>query len=107
MIRESELLDAIKECHNDKNPDSKTCMKLASYYTILDHVTDSGDKGSYSHSEKPGQVRYDSGSEFSYAIRGMDIIDILDVVDELMDTISILSPRLYRATLEKLKNAFQ
>ena len=96
MIRESELHEAIAECRAEKNPNANTCMKLASYYTILDHMP------SYSHKEPPEQVRYNSGSEFSNAIQREDINRVLDIMDELMDALKVLSPRLYRATLNKI-----
>ena len=105
MIREQDLLDAIAECQGERNPDAKTCIKLAAYYTILNNITKTSEEiPSYSYAEPPEQVRYDSGSEFSEMIRGKDVNHILEVIDELMDTISVLSPKLYRATLSKIKN---
>ena len=99
MIREQDLQEAIAECQGEKNPNANTCIKLAAYYTILNHMT-----GGYSFASEPaGQVSYDSGSEFSEAIRGMDTNDILRVIDELMDTLQVLMPRLYFATLDKIK----
>ena len=94
MIRESELLEAIKECQSEKNPDSKTCIKLASYYTILNNM-DTG------HSYSSEQVRYRSGSEFSRVIEGIPFESVIEVMDELMDALKILSPKLYKATLNK------
>lgn len=104
MIKEQDLLDAIAECQGERNPDAKTCIKLAAYYTILNNIKKPTEEiSSYSYAEPPMQVRYDSGSEFSETIRGMDIDIILDIMDELMDTIQVLSPKLYNATLEKLR----
>lgn len=101
MIRESELREAIAECQGERNPDAKTCIKLAAYYTILNNMTE--EMPSYSRSEAPLQA-YDSGSEFSEVIRGRDINEVLDIMDELMDTLMVLSPKLYNATLRKLKS---
>ena len=99
MISERDLHDAIAECQDQKNPNANTCMKLASYYTILDHMNQ------YSYASEPtGQVRYDSGSEFSDAIRGKDVNIVLRVMDDLMDTVGVLSPKLYRVTMEKINN---
>lgn len=111
MIKEQDLLDAIAECQGERNPDAKTCIKLAAYYTILNNIKKSTENNnkpteeipSYSYAEPPMQVRYDSGSEFSEVIRGLDAEQILDVIDELMDTIMVLSPKLYNATIEKLR----
>lgn len=102
MIKESDLREAIAECQGERNPDAKTCMKLAAYYTILNNMYNSEE--TYSRAEPPEQVRYNSGSEFSKAIKGIPVDDVLDVIDELMDTVSILMPKLYRATMEKLGN---
>lgn len=100
MIREQDLLDAIAECQGEKNPNANTCIKLAAYYTILDNM-----RMSYSRSEGPTeQVRYNSGSEFSKVIREKDISHVLGVIDELMDTVAVLIPKLYRATIDRLNN---
>lgn len=104
MIKEQDLLDAIAECQGERNPDAKTCIKLAAYYTILNNIKKPAEEiPSYSYAEPPMQVRYDSGSEFSEVIRGLDAEQVLDVIDELMDTIMVLSPKLYNATIEKLR----
>ena len=100
MIRESELLDAIKDCQNEKNPDSKTCIKLAAFYTILNNMYPSA---GYSGQEPPEQVRYNSGSEFSEVIQDIPADYIIRIMDELMDALMVLSPKLYRATIDKLR----
>ena len=101
MITEYDLREAIAECQGERNPNAQTCIKLAAYYTILNNM---GLEASYSRAEPPEQVRYNSGSEFSDIIIGRNTDKVLDVMDELMDTISVLSPKLYRATLDKLKS---
>ena len=40
MITEKDLLEAIAECQGERNPNANTCIKLAAYYTILDHLSD-------------------------------------------------------------------
>ena len=98
MIREEDLLDAIAECHEEKNPNSHTCVKLAAYYTILNNIRN---ESGYSNATE--QVRYDSGSDFSKAVAGLSIEELMPVLDELMDTIEVLIPKLYNATLRKLR----
>lgn len=104
MIKEEDLLDAIAECQGERNPDAKTCIKLAAYYTILNNikheVKQEFKQEGYSFSPGP----YDSGSEFSNAIKGLDMYDILPVIDELMDTVQVLIPKLYNAVIQKLKD---
>ena len=91
MIKEQDLHEAIAECQGEKNPNANTCIKLAAYYTILNHMSG----GCSFASEPTGQVSYDSGSQFSEMIRGMDTVAVLRVIDELMDTLQVLLPRLY------------
>ena len=98
MIKESDLLEAIAECQGDKNPNANTCIKLAAYYTILDHLQETEPKYSFS------KGHYDSGSEFSGAVRGLEMDEILPVMDELMDVVRVLIPKLYNATIDKLKD---
>lgn len=97
MIREQDLMDAIAECQGERNPNANTCIKLAAYYTILDNL-----RGPVTHSYAAEPKEYNSGSEFSEAIRGKNVQDVLSVMDELMETVAALIPKLYRATLEKL-----
>lgn len=104
MIRKDELLDAIAECLGQRDPNANTCIKLASFYTILDHLDkeDESPVMHYSFAAPPEQNDYDSGTEFSDLIQGKDINDVLAVMDELMTTLSIVDPRLYRSVMRKL-----
>jgi hypothetical protein len=106
MIREQELLDAIAECQGQRNPNANTCIKLASFYTILDHITDKKEDNvpmelpMYSYDASPDT--YTSDTEFGQRIVNMDINEVLTVMDELMTTLSVVNPRLYAAVLRKL-----
>ena len=100
MIKEDDLIEAIAECQGQRNPNASTCMKLASYYIIQDHIKQ--EEPSYSFAAPPEQVTYDSGTEFSERIRDMDINDVLTVIDELMTTLSLVNPRLYDGVMRKL-----
>ena len=106
MIKEDELLEAIAECQGQRNPNANTCVKLASYYTILDHLKGSNDtQPMYSFAAEnitDGVIRYNSGTEFSDAIHGKDANEILSVIDELMDTLSVLNPPLYKSVIRRV-----
>ena len=72
MITEKELHEAIAECQGQRNPNANTCIKLASFYTILDHMAE---KPSYSEmpnysfaNETENTVKYQSGTEFADAV---------------------------------------
>ncbi len=113
MIKEQDLLDAIAECQGDKSPNANTCIKLAAYYTIYDNMYGKGENSPQNvknagymhenHSFAPSQtVRIESGTEFAEVVNGMQVDDLLEVMDELMETLQILAPKLYDATLRKL-----
>lgn len=103
MIRVEELKEAIAECQGERNPNANTCIKLAAYYTILKEMTGEVEAPMYSQAGPPEQVRYDSGTEFAEAIQGKNAADVFAIIDELMDALHALSPKLYRATLERIR----
>jgi len=107
LIKKEELLEAIAECQGQRNPNAVTCYKLASYYTILDHITDASKKEepvrSYSLAPPPAdKVYYESDTEFGNKVQNMDINDVLSVMDELMETLAVINPRLYNGVMRKL-----
>lgn len=104
MINEQDLLEAIAECQGQRNPNASTCMKLASYYTILDHMKEEpkvSEIPTYSFAAPP-EVHYESDTEFGQKVASMDINDVLAVMDELMTTLSVINPRLYNGVMRKL-----
>lgn len=98
MIREHELRDAIMECQSEKNPNANTCIKLAAYYTLLNNMYPEAPE-KYSYKTAP---EYNGRSEFAEAIKGKPVPEVMGVVDELMDALRVLSPRLYNATIVNL-----
>jgi len=108
LIKRDDLLEAIAECQGQKNPNANTCIKLAAYYTILDHLDESGEKERDlppmlpAYSSSPGLVEYDSGTEFSDLISGANLLDVWPVIDELMSTLKVLYPKLYNGVMRKL-----
>lgn len=104
MITEKELIEAIDACHRVQNPTAPTCAKLASYYTILDHMKGPENETSYSYANKPTDVvSHDSGSEFFGLINGKPVDDVWDVLDEIMAVIQVTYPRLYKAIIRRLQ----
>jgi hypothetical protein len=105
MITERDLQEAIAECQGTRNPGASTCLKLASYYTILDHTQRNNDvQPSYSFASEPGSnsIDYKGKSEFVQIINGKNINEVLSVMDELMSTLQVLNPRLYNGVISKL-----
>ncbi len=102
MITEQDLLEAIAECEGERNPNAQTCRNLAAFYTILDHVRYTPQ---ISHDAPPAEERvaYNGDSEFARLANGMNVSDVLGLMDELMDTVQVLQPRLYDAVMRKMK----
>ena len=38
MITEKDLQEAIAECQGERSPNASTCIKLAAFYTIKEHL---------------------------------------------------------------------
>ena len=103
MITEKDLQEAIAECLAKRNPDASTCVKLAAFYTIQNELY--GDK-QYSFASEPttteNLISYNSGTEFSDVIDGKNAKSVMVVIDDLMDTLKVLQPPLYKAVIRKL-----
>lgn len=102
MITEHDLESAIEECRGVRNPNASTCIKLAAYYILRDHLYPDEPEVIPGYSREPGPV-YDSGSEFSQAVSRISVQDALAVMDDLMDALRVLNPRLYDGAMAKLR----
>lgn len=106
MITEHDLQEAILECQGDRNPNANTCLKLASYYTILDHMfKEVQNEPTYSYASEsalPSPIKYSSDTEFFNVIKDKDINKIMAVFDELMTTLQTINPRLYEGVIARL-----
>ena len=92
MITRKDLLEAIEKCQGQKNPNANTCIKLAAYYTILDHTPD--DPG-YSYASEPL-------SEFMILSRKRNSNDVMLIMDDLMEELQSVNPQLYYKIMERL-----
>lgn len=112
MITEQDLQAAIAECEGARNPTSSTCIKLAAFYTIRNELfgestVANNEPARYSYAAPPvnevENATYESDTEFSQAIHGKRMNDVLAVMDELMQTLSVINPRLYASVIRKLQ----
>lgn len=106
MITERDLDEAIAECVGRRNPDANTCIKLAAYLIVKDHLYphESLPEGhSYASGDKSMDKSYESDTELSEAVQGLSLADVMPVFDELMDALKVLNRTLYEATLRKLR----
>lgn len=110
MITEQDLREAIAECEGKRDPSSSTCIKLAAFYTIRNELFGKqvrADEPLYSYAAPPVQndpvISYTSGTEFGSTINGMSPEKVWPIMDELMDTIHTLMPRLYDGVMRRLQ----
>lgn len=97
MISERELLDAIEQYENADNPTAQTCITLAAFYTVKDKLyPDVGE--SYSNSPST----YESDTEFWLASQKRDQDEVMGIIDELMETLKVLHPKLYEGVMRKI-----
>lgn len=116
MYTKKELTDAIEEIGGSKHT-IQNCERLAAVYTVMDHLYPRADYpeekpvNGYSGAQDPVSVPETSGtvkkfgdSEFLTEIVGKDEKKIWLLMDEVMDTISVLNPRIYDSVIRRIKN---
>ena len=110
MITEKDLIEAIAECQGQKNPNASTCIKLAAFYTIKNELYPSKKDPadiftgySYASPENSQIIDYAGESDVARIIDGKPLAEVLAVFEELMESLSIVEPRLYAAVLRKLR----
>ena len=105
MITEKELLLAIKECEAEPITASKV-GKLADFYVIYDHLFGSPYVGGHSEANKVEKqlIETNGDTEFLRAINGKEAKKVLPIIDELMEAVKTLHPRMYDRVLEKISD---
>ncbi len=94
MITKWDIDRAIEECHEGKENYS-TCEKLATFLTLKHYLYNNEEHEEPQHS-------YDSGTDFMTAVSGKDVGKVYAVIDELMETLLVLNPRLYDGVMRRL-----
>ena len=94
MISRNDLDKAIAECLEVKNPDVNTCIKLSAFYNIKDHL--------YPDDFNPPAIQEPvDRSEFLQVADGRPDV-VLPIMDELMNILSMVYPRLYDEVMRRL-----
>lgn len=102
MFSKGELLDAIEELEHAPAT-YQNAEKLSTFYLLYDHLYVRKEPVNYVESTKEVTIDRYGDSEFLQAIEGQKAEDGWLVMDELMATIQLLNPKLYRATIDKLR----
>lgn len=105
MYTEVELLDAINELNDGKHT-IQNCEKLAAIYTVLDHLY--GERPmidvEYSNDNKiESEIGLYGKSDFLKLISGKPSEEVWLIVDELIEALTVLNPRLTNNFLDKLR----
>lgn len=111
MLCENDLVCKISEYRYKETITESDCVKLAAFLTIRDCLyPQEYDDQQYSFADAPEEtqvekatVDYDSDKEFFAIANGMDTNKVWKVVDELMETLQVINPRLYAGVIRKLQ----
>lgn len=116
MITEQDLQAAIAECKGQKNPNASTCIKLAAFLIIQEHLYGQPSEDvskmeipTYSYASSPVEpaeaiIDYQSDTEFSQAVDGRKASTVWPVMDELMEVLRVTNKPLYKATIRKIQD---
>lgn len=99
MLSKTQLLDAIEDLENSCAT-YQDCEKLATFYSLYDHMYGSPDP--VQNPSREIIIDAIGDSEFLQLVRGMPASKVWPVIDEAMETVKAFQPRLYNAILTKL-----
>lgn len=101
MFSKSELLDAIEEL--EMSPATyQNAEKLATFYSLYDHLYMKPEPINRVETIDEVIIGEYGDSEFMRMLSGKRSKDVWPIIDELMDAIHVLQPKLYDAVLDKL-----
>lgn len=105
MFTEAELVDAINQINEGKHS-IQNCERLAAIYTVLDHLYGiQKPMVGVSHDNKiESEVGLYGKSEFLELVAGKPAKEAWLLMDELVEAITVLNPRLMNNFFEKLNN---
>lgn len=112
MLDIKEIEQEIAELERAKNHSPSACMYLAALYSIRDH----GSAGvqhepiMYSQAAAPipapvvsAKLDIYGNSDFLRAVDGKESNEAWDVINELMDTLKVVNPRVYDDVMRKMR----
>lgn len=102
MITKHDLQEAIAECEGQRDPNANTCIKLAAFYIIQQHMFPEQAQAT-SALAIPSTREAAGDSEFLQLAYGIPEERAWEIMDELMSTINVINPKLYNSIIRKLK----
>lgn len=116
MIYEKDLDESIARYQGEVNPSIETCRKLAACLIVKRELFGEPERSDrfvdptemvYSGAAGPVDtaetIHYDSGTDFSQVIDGRDPAEVWPIIDEMMEAVNTLMPRLYDSVMRKLQ----
>lgn len=101
MITQKEIDEAINEVAEEMQ-NYNDCQKLATFLTLKDLLYPKYRQ--YIETVTETVVDYEGASEFSSVVNGKVAVDVWQVIEELMEAMKWLYPRIYNQVIEKIKN---
>ncbi len=109
MVTKEELQEGIRLCQIGE-PTPEKMIRLGAYYTVMEHLfgEDTPEKiTSYSmapapQEPKPGPIDTSGNSDFLWSVRGKNTASIMNIMDELMDTMKVIQPRIYDSVMRRV-----
>ncbi len=105
MISKRDLEEAIQECES-LPATYQSCAKLATFYNVYDHLYSEQNRSAEQQRENDiaaQTVIYNPGdSEFCRLTNGKDAAKVWNIIEELIQTIELVNPRLHTAVMMKL-----
>ena len=107
MIEAREVDAAIAELAAARNHTPQMCQRLANLLVIQNYLQQDNQRGeSYSSAaEPPEPIAAVSApdSEFLRAVQGKPPAQVWEILDDLMDTLSAVSPKVYESVLRRIR----
>ena len=103
MFTQAELEDAVNELLDGKHS-IQNCERLAAIYVVLDHLY--GEEKPMiqaSHDNKTeSEIGYYGASDFLKTVAGKSAKEVWHLMDELVEAVTVLNPRLMSNFYDKL-----
>ena len=104
MFTKAELIDAINQLEDGKHS-IQNCERLAAIYTVLDHLYGEETDRGYSYDNKvEAESTIGNYGEYQFLslIADKPVVKIWHLIDELVEALRVLNPRLLNNFLDKI-----